>query len=180
MISISDRSLEQGKRHPRLVRSWISQQHIGHIASYLIFLVCQLVAPQGVSAVELDYRPNLPQFGGVNGQNLTILQLERQITDSRVAKEDSLRRELDRLKNQTESTPTSLLVASLTRSLNSKIASRITDDILNGAASEQEFLLGDVVIRYVRDEEGMITVTIDDGTGETSISIPGVAANVIQ
>jgi hypothetical protein len=166
--------------HSLLSHVRISWPRVFHTLSFTILIACHLAMPQGAGAVELDYKPNLPQFGGGNGQNITILQFEKQITDSRLAKEDSLRRELDRLKNQTESTPTSLLVASLTRSLNSKIATRITDDILNGDASEQEFLLGDVVIRYVRDDEGMITVTINDGTGETSISIPGVAATVIQ
>ena len=151
--------------------SWIANASV-------MFFVCAIVVP--AQAVELDYKPNLPQFGGVNGQNLTILQFEKQLSDSRVAKQDALRREMERLKNQSDSTPTDLLVSSLTRSLNSKIASRITDDILNGDSSEQEFLLGDVLIRYVRGEDGMITVTIDDGTGETRISIPGAVQDVIQ
>ena len=127
-----------------------------------------------VMAVELQYRPSLPQFGGMNGQALTILQFEKQLTDSRVAKEEAIKREADRLANQKDPTPTELLVASLTRSLNSQIANRITEDILNGVAVADEFQLGDVTIGYVRADDGTITVTITDENGETVVSVPGV------
>ena len=125
-------------------------------------------------AVELQYKPNLPQFGGLNGQALTILQFEKQITDSRIAKEEAAKREADRLANQKDPTPTELLVASLTRSLNSQIANRITEDILNGISTQDTFYLGDVTIGYVRADDGTVTVTITDTNGETVVSVPGV------
>jgi hypothetical protein len=94
--------------------------------------------------------------------------------DSRIAKAEAAQREADRLANQKDPTPTELLVASLTRSLNNQIANRITEDILNGVSTEDKFLLGDVTIGYIRANDGTITVTITDSNGETVVSVPAV------
>jgi Type VIII secretion system (T8SS), CsgF protein len=141
---------------------------------FIIAFVGFIFIPSTAFAVELQYRPSLPQFGGMNSQALTILQFEKQLTDSRIAKAESAKREADRLANKDDPTATELLVASLTRSLNNQIANRITEDILNGASVADEFQLGDVTIGYVRAEDGTITVTITDANGETVVSVPGV------
>lgn len=125
-------------------------------------------------AEQLDYNPALPQFGGTNIQALAVLQMEKQISDSRAAKEEALQKELDRLEANPQKSASELLVASLTRTLNSQIARRISDDILDGTATEDTFLLGDVTIAYVRDADGGIVVTITDVEGDdTIVSFPG-------
>lgn len=129
----------------------------------------------GAAHAEISFQPTLPQFGGSNGQALTVLQYEKQIEDAKVAKKDALARELERaaLAAANASTPSSRLVDTLTNQLQFSLAQGFADEILNGALSGV-FNLGGTSLAYTRID-GILAVTITEpGKDPITIELPVV------
>jgi hypothetical protein len=121
----------------------------------------------------LTYDAILPQFGGTNGQALSILQFEKQMADTKTAKSEAAIKEAERLANVVVLTPTDQLVAALIRNLDNQIAQRFAAEILDGTSPTGSFSAGDVQINYVR-LDGILTLDITDANGTTTISLPMV------
>lgn len=122
---------------------------------------------------ELSFQPILPQFGGNNGQTLTVLQYEKQLADAKKARRDALARELERqaLADANASTPASRLVDTLTNQLQFRLAQGFADEILNGALSGA-FDLGGTLLEYTRID-GVLAVTITEpGKDPITIELP--------
>lgn len=156
----------------------MNEDRRGTCFSHLCFITfCTVMVyalPNTSIATELGYQPVLPQFGGQNGQSLGVLQFEKQMYDSVVSKRIAAQREIDRLENQIVTTPGDALIASLTRTLQSRIANSLATDILGGTGNGS-FEMEGVGVSYVRDiVTGDTVVTITDINGLTEITIPGI------
>ena len=127
-----------------------------------------------VHAMQMVYSPTLPQFGGLNGQALSVLQYEQQLEDQRDAEREAAARAVQR-ELDGASSATRRLTDTITNYLNIEIARRISDEILGGESSSGAFLIGGgVTVSYSRDG-GKLAVTIIDSNGETTVELPDIS-----
>ena len=128
-----------------------------------------------VHAMQMVYSPTLPQFGGLNGQALSVLQFEKQLEDQRDAEQEAAAREAQR-ELDAASSATSRLTDTIINYLNIEIARRISDEILGGNSSFGEFFVGDgVTVSYDR-LDGKLSVTVSDINGSsTRVELPDIS-----
>jgi hypothetical protein len=141
-------------------------------AAHTSCLLVGIFVAQHVSA-EMTYSPTLPQFGGLNGQALGIVQFEKQQIDARRARIGAALAAAEREANQTVTTDGDRLIASITNYLNVEIARQFSAEILGGSAPSGTISVGNVSIGYVRSD-GFLSLEIDDGSGTTIIELPVV------
>lgn len=136
--------------------------------------LCLWLAGAGAAQAGMQYNPVLPQFGGLNGQALQILQFEKGLADARKAREDAARRSAAATVARTEKSAADRLLDTITNTLRYQISQNITDEILDGAQLANTFNLGDgLSIAYVRDAGRVELVITDAIAGETTeITIP--------
>lgn len=158
-----------GNREVVVVRLYGSNGGAG-----LAAIVLSLVAAQS-EAMQMVYSPSLPQFGGMNGQALSVLQFEQQLEDRRDAERAASAREAERAL-ASASAPARRLTDTITNYLNVEIARRISSEILDGDRQSNTIGIdGGVTISYVRDA-GNVVVTILDGVGgETTVTLPDIS-----
>lgn len=121
----------------------------------------------------MTYSLTLPQFGGGNGQALSVVQFEMQQIDSRRARAVVALSVLEREANPTVMRDADRLIATITNFLNVEIARRFSTEILNGNAPSGTISGCNVSIEYVRSD-GFLSLEIDDGIGITIIELPVV------
>lgn len=121
----------------------------------------------------MTFSLTLPQFGGGNGQALSVVQFEMQQIDSRRARAVVALSVLEREANPTVMRDADRLIATITNFLNVEIARRFSTEILNGNAPSGTISVCNVSIEYVRSD-GFLSLEIDDGIGITIIELPVV------
>lgn len=122
-------------------------------------------------AQEMRYTPNLPQFGGLNGQALTLLQFEKQLEDQRDARREAEEREQERQESATN-TAARRLVDTITNFINVEIARQFSNEILRGEAGEGTLFVDGAQIRYTRTDDFLNIVIADGLGGETEVRVP--------
>ena len=140
-------------------------------ASVCVLPMIILLSQSG--SAELSYSPLLPQFGGSNFQALSVMQFEKGMVDSKRAKEEAARREVERELERVANrkTPADRLVESLTSVLQVRLSQGFVDQILTGS-SVGDFNVGDIKIGYSR-KDGLLSLTITDEAGvPTLIELP--------
>lgn len=139
------------------------------------------------TAQEMRHVPTLPQFGGLNGQALTVLQYEQQLKDRRESQRAAALREQQRQEAAAGITPTRRLIDSITNFINIEIARQFSNEILRGELGEGSLFVDGAEIRYQR-EDGFLSITVTDGLGGTTAvrvplafsTIPGVDSESME
>ena len=117
----------------------------------------------------LVYNPSLPQFGGRNGQALTLFQYERDLEAQRRAARAAA--EAPGAGGNDPFAATRRLTDAITNYLNVEIARRFSNEILYGSSPTGSVDVGDVLIEYSRDGD-ILTVRISDDAGTTEVELP--------
>ena len=117
------------------------------------------------------YSPTLPQFGGLNGQALTLLQFEKQLEDQRDARRAAALREQQRAESATSSSARRL-VDTISNFINVEIARQFSNEILSGESGEGTLFVDGAEIRYSRSEDFLNVVVTDGLGGETEVRVP--------
>jgi hypothetical protein len=120
------------------------------------------------AAAEMSYSPVLPQFGGSNGQALTILQFDLQLQNADEAKKRAEALALERAMAPPKSLPTATdkLISSLEAALQARLAYAYADQIFTNIDTEVpvSINLGETTIIYSRIN-GYLTIDIIDDFG---------------
>jgi hypothetical protein len=145
----------------------------GQVLLFAAMSVASLVHGPAPADAELSFQPVLPQFGGNNGQSLSVLQYERQLKDAEKAEKEARARELERLARAKEnaSTPASRLVDTLTNQLQFQLAQGFADEILNGGVSGT-FDLGGTLLEYTRIDGILAVIITEPGKDSVTIELP--------
>ncbi|MGO4917809.1 curli assembly protein CsgF [Pseudogemmobacter sp. W21_MBD1_M6] len=120
------------------------------------------------AAAEMSYSPVLPQFGGTNGQALTVLQFDLQLQSAADAKKeaDALALENAMAPPKAVTTSTDRLISSLEAALQVRLAHSYADQIFNTVDTDVpvSIQIGDTTITYSRID-GYLTIDIIDDSG---------------
>jgi len=119
----------------------------------------------------MSYSPVLPQFGGNNGQALTVLQFDLQLQNAADAKKKAAALVLERAMAPAKSptTATDKLISSLEAALQVRLAHAYADQIFTNIdmATPVSIVLGETTITYSRTD-GFLTINIIDDVGATT------------
>lgn len=120
------------------------------------------------ATAEMSYSPVLPQFGGTNGQALTVLRFDLQLQSAADAKKkaDALALEKAMAPARAVTTSTDRLISSLEAALQVRLANSYADQIFNTADTDVpvSIQIGDTTITYSRID-GYLTIDIIDDAG---------------
>ena len=120
---------------------------------------------------EMSYRPVLPQFGGTNGQALTVLQFDRALQSAADAEKHSAALALERAMAPATSptTATDKLISALEVALQVRLANEYANQIFTNIDTEVpvSIELGETTITYSRTD-GFLTIDIIDDVGATT------------
>jgi hypothetical protein len=123
------------------------------------------------AAAEMEYNPVLPQFGGANGQALTVLQFNLQLQSAADAKERAAALDLARAMEPAKPpvTATDRLILSIEAALQVRLANNYAEQIFGDFDTEVpvSIELGDTVITYARTD-GYLTIDIIDDFGAST------------
>jgi hypothetical protein len=133
------------------------------------FILVTFMGPLGHQAsAEMSYSPVLPQFGGTNGQALTVLQFDLQLQSAADAEEEAAALALERA--MAPATPprtsTDKLISSIEAALQARLAFSYADQIFTNidTAAPVSIELGETTITYSRTD-GFLTIDIIDDVG---------------
>lgn len=145
----------------------------GQIVLLAAMTVARLAHSPTSAHAELSFQPILPQFGGNNGQSLSVLQYEKQLEDAEKSKKEARARELERLARAkaNASTPASRLVDTLTNQLQFRLAQGFADEILTGGVSGT-FDLGGTLLEYTRIDGILAVIITEPGKDSVTIELP--------
>lgn len=154
------------------------------------FFVAIVVAP--TAQAELRYTPVLPQFGGSNGQALSILQYEASLKAAAIATAKAEQAAFERalaasaaaaaaaeaiangeVPASTTPTATDRLIAALSSAIQVRLANSYADQIFDSfdTSGPQTIVLDGTEIIYARTD-GVLTITIvDDANVETRFEV---------
>lgn len=123
------------------------------------------------AAAGMSYSPVLPQFGGTNGQALTVLQFDLQLQSAADAKKkaDTLALERAMAPARLPTTATDKLISSIEAALQVRLAYAYADQIFTNIDTEGpvSIELGETTITYSRTN-GYLTIDIIDDVGATT------------
>jgi hypothetical protein len=129
------------------------------------------------AAAEIAYSPVLPQFGGTNGQALTILQYDLQLQSADDAKKKAAALALQKAMEPPKPpvTATDRLISSIEAALQVRLANNYAEEIFGEGNTVGDdgvdITLGETIINY-RRVDGYLTIKITDDFGaQTSFGI---------
>jgi hypothetical protein len=119
----------------------------------------------------MSYSPVLPQFGGTNGQALTVLQFDRSLQSAADAEKRTAALALERAMAPASSptTATDKLISAIEAAMQVRLANQYANQIFQNIDTEApvSIELGETTITYSR-EDGFLTIEIIDGVGLTT------------
>jgi hypothetical protein len=120
---------------------------------------------------EMSYKPVLPQFGGTNGQALTVLQFDRSLQSAADAERRAAALALERAMAPARSptTATEKLISAIEAAMQVRLANEYANQIFNNIDTEVpvSIELGETTITYSRTD-GFLTIDIVDDVGATT------------
>jgi hypothetical protein len=120
---------------------------------------------------EMSYKPVLPQFGGTNGQALTVLQFDRSLQSAADAERRAAALALERAMAPARSptTSTDKLISAIEAALQVRLANEYANQIFTNIDTEVpvSIELGETTITYSRTD-GFLTIDIIDDVGVTT------------
>jgi hypothetical protein len=120
---------------------------------------------------EISYKPVLPQFGGTNGQALTVLQFDRSLQSAADAEKKAAALALEKAMAPARSptTATEKLISALEAALQVRLANEYANQIFTDIDTEVpvSIELGETTITYSRTD-GFLTIDIIDDVGATT------------
>jgi hypothetical protein len=124
-----------------------------------------------MTAAEMSYSPVLPQFGGTNGQALTVLQFDRSLQSAADAEKQAAALALERAMAPASSpaTATDKLISAIEAAMQVRLANQYANQIFTNIDTDEpvSIELGETTITYSR-EDGYLTIEIIDDVGATT------------
>jgi hypothetical protein len=124
-----------------------------------------------MTAAEMSYSPVLPQFGGTNGQALTVLQFDRSLQSAADAEKRTAALALERAMAPASSptTATDKLISAIEAAMQVRLANQYANQIFTNIDTDEpvSIELGETTITYSR-EDGYLTIEIIDDVGATT------------
>jgi hypothetical protein len=124
-----------------------------------------------MTAAEMSYSPVLPQFGGINGQALTVLQFDRSLQSAADAEKQAAALALERAMAPASSpaTATDKLISAIEAAMQVRLANQYANQIFTNIDTDEpvSIELGETTITYSR-EDGYLTIEIIDDVGATT------------
>jgi hypothetical protein len=139
---------------------------------FILLLLATFAGSFGqMTAAEMSYSPVLPQFGGTNGQALTVLQFDRSLQSAADAEKQAAALALERAMAPASSptTATDKLISAIEAAMQVRLANQYANQIFTNIDTEVpvSIELGETTITYSRTD-GFLTIDIIDDVGATT------------